>query len=303
MRVEPVATAVVVTHERPVLLRRALAAIEAQDVDGVVETIVVFDGETPDESLVRTDGRRPVRVVANQRTPGLQGGRNTGADLARGAVLAFCDDDDEWEPTKLSQQLAVLDREPATDVVVTGITIVQGDRATPRPGPALIRFDDLLRDRIMEANLCTTAVRRDAFFERIGPVDETLPGGYGEDYEWLLRASRDRDVRGIPAPLVRVHWHGGSFYVERWKMIDDALGQLLADYPEFDREPEGLARILGQRAFARAASGRRAEALRAIRLTVRANWKEPRAYLAAAVSAGLPANWVLAALRRAGRGI
>ena len=300
---QPVVTAVVVTRDRPVLLRRALAAIEAQDVDGVVETVVVFDRSAPDESLASDDPRRPVRVVANERTPGLQGGRNTGVDHARAPVIAFCDDDDEWLPTKLTQQLALLEREPHTDVVITGITIVYGDREVPRRAPATIGFADLLRDRVTEAHPSTFVVRTEAFNDTIGPVDESIPGGYAEDYEWLLRAARLADVRAVPEPLVRVHWHAASYYAERWEMIDEALGHLLAEYPEFDDEPAGLARILGQRAFARAAAGRRRDALRAIRLTLRANWREPRAYVAAVVAAGVPADRVLAGLHRFGRGV
>src|SRR3546814_11719032 len=68
-------------------------------------------------------------------------------------------------------------------------------------------------------------------------------------------------------------------------MIDEARGALRERYPEFDDDPVGLARILGQRAFARAAAGRRKEALSMVRRTLVASRREPRAYLTILVAA------------------
>lgn len=300
----PVATAIIVTRDRPVLLRRAIAAIEAQDVPGVVETIVVFDRSEPDLSLVREDGDRPVRVVANGRSPGLPGGRNTGAALATGDILTFCDDDDEWLPGKLARQLEVFEQEPDVEVVVTGLLVDYEGREIARPSPETITFDDLLRRRVMEANFVTAAVRRSAFWDSIGPADETLPGGYAEDYEWMLRAARRRPIRVIPDPLVRIHWHGSSFYAGRWRVIDEGLERLLELHSELQRGRAGHARILGQRAFAQAASGQRRRALGTALRAARANPIEARSYLALAVASGVvSADRIRTALHRRGRGI
>jgi glycosyltransferase involved in cell wall biosynthesis len=301
---QPVASTVIVTRDRPELLRRAIAAIEAQDVEGVVETIVVFDQSALDPSLERVGGPRPVRVVANTRTPGLPGGRNAGAVVARGDVLAFCDDDDEWLPSKLRQQLSLLDREPGVDVVVTGVSIAFEGRTIERRAAERISFHDFLRRRVMEANFVTAAVRRDAFWDRIGPADEDLPGGYGEDWEWMLRASRLQDVRAIPEPLARIHWHGSSFFSDRWATIDEALGRLTDRYPEFHSVPAGFARILGQRAFAQAGAGRRGQARATAWRSIRTRFVEPRGYLALIVASGLiSADRVRLVLHRFGRSV
>src|ERR687896_474684 len=47
-------------------------------------------------------------------------------------------------------------------------------------------------------------------------VDEEIPGGYGEDYEWLLRSSRRAPIIAVKDPLVRAHWHPKSFFSDRW---------------------------------------------------------------------------------------
>ena len=47
----PTVSAVICTVDRPVLLRQAIRSIREQRYDGVIETVVVFDGTAPDQSL------------------------------------------------------------------------------------------------------------------------------------------------------------------------------------------------------------------------------------------------------------
>lgn len=305
MTTDPMVSVVICTRDRPILLRRAIDAIWAQTVADIVETIVVFDRCEPDASLEVAGGRRPVRVAPNSRTPGLAGGRNTGVDLARAAVVAFCDDDDVWFPEKVARQIAVLTARPDVDVVVSGVRIeVDGRRVERALNLEEVTFADLLRSRVMQAHPSTVMFRRDAFVKRFGGIDEQIPGGYGEDYEWLLRAARYQPIAVVPEPLVSVEWHDQSYFAARWQTRADALEYLLDRYPEFGSLPRGLARIRGQRSFALAALGRRRDAWREIQHTLKQSWREPRAYLAGVVASGLvPSATVVRILNRRGHGI
>jgi hypothetical protein len=199
----------------------------------------------------------------------------------------------------------VLTARPEVDVVVCGVQIeVDGKTVDRALDQAEVTFEDLLQSRLMEVNFCTAMVRRDAFNDRIGPADEHIPGGYAEDYEWVLRAARAKPIAVVPEPMVIVEWHAQSFFSSRWQVIADALDYLVERYPEFKSEPRGLARILGQRSFALAALGRRKDAWHEIKATLRESWLEPRAYLAGIVNTGLvPADPVVKTLQRMGRGI
>jgi hypothetical protein len=82
-----------------------------------------------------------------------------------------------------------------------------------------------------------------------------------------------------------------------------ALTHLLEHYPEFGQEPRGTARIMGQIAFARAASGRAAASRAWTRRSLRLNPFE-RAFLALLVSLRLlRAETVLQAAHSFGKGI
>ena len=149
----------------------------------------------------------------------------------------------------------------------------------------------------------TAVVRADAFWGPIGPMDEHIPGGYAEDYEWMLRATRHAPVPVVPDPLLQMRWIVRSHFRDQWPDWEAALGQVLDDNPEFSGEPAGRARIEGQIAVAIAAQGRRREALDHIRTTLGWSWREPRALVALAVVCGVPAEKISAALNRRGRGI
>jgi glycosyltransferase involved in cell wall biosynthesis len=300
----PSVSVVIATHDRPQLLARAIAAVRAQDHPGTVECVVVFDRAQPDTALARADPRRPGVVIGNDRTPGLAGARNAGATASSGELLAFCDDDDEWLPAKLRLQIARL-AETGADVAVSGIHVSYGDKTITRvPRTGDVTYAELLRRRVMEAHPSTVVVRRTAFFGKIGQVDEEIPGSYGEDYDWMLRAAAAGPIAVVAEPLVTVLWGQTSHFNRKWRTISDALQYLLHKHPGFADDPRGLARVQGQIAFAHAALGERAAARTWAVRTLRNSRRERRGYLALLVSLRvLSADRVLRLAHATGRGI
>ena len=262
----PAVDVVIATHNRPEMLRIALSAVLGQTYQGLIRTTLVFDRTEVDRTLELDEGNRQVVVVNNTRTPGLAGARNSGILSSDAPLVAFCDDDDEWLPTKVERQVGALLREPQALTSVTGIIVEYSDHEAVRvPRAQDMTLHELVRNRVMEAHPSTVMVRRDALLGPIGLVDEEIPGSYGEDFDWIICAAQ-----------------AGSFAV-----VEEALG-----------------RLFGRRAFALAALGERKAALRQSFGTVRVNVKERRAYLAAAVALRLvSAERLMAMAHRRGRGI
>ncbi len=301
----PSVSVVVATRDRPELLRRALASILASRWKGGLEVVVVFDQSDPDPAIASG----PIRVIANHRSPGLAGARNSGILAATGELVAFCDDDDTWLPSKLEQQVPALLAEAGAELATTGIFVrVSGGDGPARSTPRVfagerITLEDLVRSRLMEAHPSTFLLRRAALLDGLGLVDEELPGSYAEDYDLLLRAARRHPVVAVPAPLSVVHWHPSSYFFERWRTMDHALEHMLAKHPEFAGDPVGLSRIEGQQALARAGTGDRAGARAKAWSALRHHWRQPRAYLGLAASTGvLGPETVLKLAQLRGRG-
>ncbi len=296
---------VVATRDRPELLDQTLKAIATQDYEGPIEVTVVYDQTETDPGIEVLDGPRQVRVTNNSRTPGLQGARNTGLSMTDTPYVAFCDDDDIWDATKISKQIDVFDADQNCLMASSGINVVfEGERLPRVPTKTRVTFADLINSRMFESTHPSTFIMRRELIDEIGMVDEDVPGGYGEDYEFVLRAARITDVGAVPEPLVEVLWHQASFYAERWQMRIEGLEYLLDTYPEFYDDKEGLARIKGQIAFALGALGKRSETISTAVETLKLDPKQKRAYLAILMAAGVVTpDFLVARIQRHGRSI
>jgi glycosyltransferase involved in cell wall biosynthesis len=300
----PSITAVIPTRDRPELLGRAVRSVLAQSYPGPLECVVVFDQHSPHTPEVDVPPGRSLRVAQNDRSPGLAGARNAGAATSTSALLAWCDDDDEWLPDKLEKQVRTLRDNPEAAVATCGIWVCVGRRRFARtPATSLVPREDLLRSRQMWIHSSTLVMDRERFFGDIGPVDEAVPGSYGEDYEWVVRASRLSPIVAVPQPLVRVYWQS-SYYADRWDVMISGIQYHLDKHPELVADRRNAARMYGRLAFAYGASGYNEQARRWAQRSIRLDWRQPRGYLAMLVSAGvLSPRWVMSAAHAVGKGV
>ncbi len=298
-------TAIIATRDRPDMLREAIAAVRSQTFGGFIEILVVYDQSTPDQSLVFEEENRALRVLVNARQAGLAGARNTGIEAAAGEFVAFCDDDDYWLPEKIAAQLQALDANPDSELASCDISVTyDGESHRRRLGKSKVSLDELLRDRHTELHPSTFLLRRASIIDGFGLVSESVPGGFGEDYEFLLRIAGRHDIVHVEQALTVVRWGGQSFFFQRWQTMSDGLSWILERYPEFERVPAGSARLRGQVAFAQAALGQKTKALRWAASAAQRNPFELRVPLALAVACGLVSpEKVMRALHKRGRGI
>ena len=146
-------------------------------------------------------------------------------------------------------------------------------------------------------------MRRSAF-DTAGLYDEELPHGYGEDYDWLLRASRVGSVGAVQEILADIRKDIPSWFRDRWINTATALEYLLDKHPDIRDHRRGHARILGQIAYARAAAGERRRGARIAGRALCRYPAAPHAWLALAVAGpGIEPRRMLSAARRLGRGL
>jgi glycosyltransferase involved in cell wall biosynthesis len=198
---------VIPTHRRADLLLRAVATVLGQTHRNV-ELIVVIDGPDPDteRALAQVADQR-LRWVVNTESAGGSEARNIGVRAATGRWLAFLDDDDEWLPTKLERQVALIEsvelpvmvscriitRTPGSEFV--------GPNREPRPGEHL--SDYLFRPRrpfARGARLQTSAI----MVPRQLALDVPWEAGLRrfQDFDWFLRlAAAGAPLRIVPEPL------------------------------------------------------------------------------------------------------
>lgn len=213
---------VVPTHDRAERVVEAAASILSQD--GELELIIVDDGSTDGtpEALDALQGRDPrVRVVRNEQPVGPCEARNRAIAVARGDLLATCDDDDAWLPGTAATMVAYLDDHPDVGAATAWHEVTHGRRAVAFRGP--LEYDDraLLWSNV--AAVPFIVIRRQAFADDPW-YDPGIAGG--EDWELCLRCALERPIRTVPSVLYRYRQHGGprvTTHAERHRQVRAAL--------------------------------------------------------------------------------
>jgi glycosyltransferase involved in cell wall biosynthesis len=118
MSSELLTSVVIPTFGRPDLLRRAVDSVLAQTSKSFELIIVVDGGDKASASSVKAIHDARISIVGTSTKIGPGGARNMGAMLSKGQWIAFLDDDDEWHPEKLEQQLAFADSADDRDKVI-----------------------------------------------------------------------------------------------------------------------------------------------------------------------------------------
>ncbi|MCU1462940.1 MAG: Family 2 glycosyl transferase [Acidimicrobiales bacterium] len=238
----PKTTAIVCTRDRPHTLRRALASVVQESLSDV-EIVVVDDGSDPPVALEDTDNRvRLIRIAGS----GAGAARAAGVDAARGAYVAFCDDDDEWLSGHLETLVTFLDQNPDIDLVYGDAEwLVDGQAPFV---PYSFDFDIHLIGDTNYIHPSDLVVRVDAV-RSAGGFDPTLRSL--EDWDLWIRLSVNSRLWHLPVVVTRRHWLESSVSTDPdWAPFDRISGshrsRLARPITPFDRESwhEGRRRLL-----------------------------------------------------------
>lgn len=229
----PTVSVIIPTCNRADFLRVALESVQRQTFQNF-ETLVIDDASqdrTPE--VVRSFPSMPVRYFRHESRKGGAAARNTGIVHARGDYLAFLDDDDEWLPDKLRQQVDLLDRSPAeVGVVYTGYVIVDRRSGREIARKTATRRGNIARFLFEENSVGGTSsvmVRKECF-ARVGLFDEQLPSF--QDYDLWIRLAQEFQFDYLPGPLLKYYVHGKKIWTDL-AALDTGMEILLKkyDYP------------------------------------------------------------------------
>jgi len=190
----PLVSVVIPTRSRPQVLLRAIRSVLSQTYPQL-EIVVVIDGHDPLTTAALTDIRDVrLRWIEVKETVGGSEARNIGIRNATGDWVALLDDDDEWLPTKLEEQMNEARTAPHNCLIVTrfidkrpNAEIVQPSRC-PRPGQPISDYlfceSSLLGFRNGFLQTSTWLAPRQIFLKV--PFSKGLPRN--QETDWLLRA-------------------------------------------------------------------------------------------------------------------
>ncbi|PZF57755.1 hypothetical protein DEJ23_06335 [Curtobacterium sp. MCSS17_008] len=200
-------------------LGRTLQSVAAQDWSGRLEVILVIDLDAETHPVgVPNDFPFAMTILFTGGRRGGASARNMGVDAAEGDYIAFLDDDDLWEPNKLSSQMSLLRAELHEDrdrpvIVSSQIRHQRDDLLDDSVIPKrLIEPDERVEEYLFRGrtpsnrrqSLYTSTLLVSAELARSVRWDETLTRH--QDWDWLISAQRLGGARifQVREPLVRI---------------------------------------------------------------------------------------------------
>lgn len=201
-------TVVIPTYNRAALVERAIQSVLRQTARDRCDIVVVDDGSTDHTPDVLRRYAREIRHI-RQANAGVAAARNAALRGQRNEYVAFLDSDDEWLPTKIERQLAVLERHPEVVLVACDGRRRAADGQEWRSELAGIEFGrpiDLAPHLFNGLFLLTPGiVVRARHLPSAGPFCQSVDSC--EDYLlWVQLACRGPGVV-LNEELVRCSWH------------------------------------------------------------------------------------------------
>lgn len=202
-RSPPLVSVIIPTYDRNEQLPETVRSVSTQTYDHI-ELFVVDDcSPVPvTEALedMTLDHMHAVTIIRHNENRGANAARNNGIRAARGKYIAFLDDDDRWEDTKIERQVDAFESsDPEVGVVYTGKRSVgpHGERIkTPTVEGDVMK--DLLTGQSF--NQFSSLMVRSEVIEKVGLTDERFPAW--QDREWLFRLAQHCHFKSVPEPLV-----------------------------------------------------------------------------------------------------
>jgi glycosyltransferase involved in cell wall biosynthesis len=206
------------------------------------ETIVVNDGspDTPELERVLEPYKNRITYIYKPNQ-GVGAARNTGIQAASGALVAFLDSDDIWEPKFLQVLVQMFDENPDVAVIYSNASLFgetnnwEGTLMDSHPMNAEVTFEGILLQKAWVFCCCLV---RTTTLAKVGGFDPSLR--FAEDQDlWLRIAYGGGRFMHTAEPLVRYRRRQNSLTSER-DYSERAIWERIAMY-------EGLIRKLDLR--------------------------------------------------------
>lgn len=226
---------IITTYGDPCGLARAMRSVLGQGVCSL-ELIVVDDNgdgrpwRCETEAVVAAVGDGRVIYLKHERNKGGSAARNTGINAARGAYIAFLDNDDFYLPGKISRSLSWLEDHDNYDAVLDDVLITFGQQigGLHELSGADLTFAGLLADEGLLGTGSNLFLRASAVGV-VGPFNENLVRN--QDYEYMLRFLLQFRA-GASGCLGVVKTNAGTSNIpsyETMKQVKREIGTLFAD--------------------------------------------------------------------------
>lgn len=229
---------VIPTHNRSSLVINAIRSVLNQTYNDI-EVIVIDDASTDDtEKTIESIGINSLKYIKITNSQGGNYARNLGIESASGSYIAFLDDDDEWLPTKVEEQINVFKKNNDIGLVYTGASVIYSSKdyryiRHPRHNGDLSK-DILIRNLI--GTTSSVMVKKD-IIDQVGGFDNNMPAL--QDYDLWIRVAQVTKIEYIDKPLINYYNHDTTNQItDNVHKIEEAITKIDNKYDQLIRQLE-----------------------------------------------------------------
>jgi len=206
----PLISTIITTFNRALFLEKAIKSILNQTFKDF--ELLILDNSSADntEEIVKSFNDKRIKYIKHKPI-GISAARNLGVKKASGKFVAFLDDDDEWLPNKLQDQINVFKKRGIDIALVYGgfVWVNEKGKIIEKHLPALRGhvLKDLLSQKDYFTGSASNPMIRKSIFKDIGYYNKNVLTG--EDWELYLRLAQKFKVDFTDKFIVKIGRHSG----------------------------------------------------------------------------------------------
>ncbi|NMF82637.1 glycosyltransferase family 2 protein [Nodosilinea sp. P-1105] len=235
---------IVTTYKRANLISRAILSVLSQSYKHY-EVLIVDDNpvgcieKKETQAVVRKFlGQANIRYIDLQGNFGYALARNVGIRESKGKYIAFLDDDDEWLPHKLTEQVKCIQEDSSIGMVYCRSVNLKENgeiyKSNKKKLPSGYIFEKILAQDIIGAT--SKVLVRKSCIDLIGSLNELTPTR--ADHDFFLRISKKYKIGLVDEVLVNFYIEGNRLSrdfekkLAGWKFFFASWEEELKKYPK-----------------------------------------------------------------------
>lgn len=217
----PTVSVIMNCYNSDTYLKQAIDSVYAQTFSDW--EIIFWDNQSTDSSAnIAQSYDEKLRYFLSDMHTSLGAGRNAALTHIRGKYIAFLDCDDSLAPTRLAQQVAIMEANADIGLAYSNFYVLKNEHIRKMfyaKQPEGYIFDKALA--YYSVGIVTVLLRKDCL-EKLNPVfDEHL--SLAEDFDTFMRILYYTKAAYIHEPLAYYRWHSTMSTIRRRKEFPDEI--------------------------------------------------------------------------------
>ena len=224
---------ILTTYNRCNFLKRSLDSIINQTYKNL--EILIIDDFSSDNTgeIIKNYGDSRIRYIRHSSNKGLAQSRNTGMKNSNGEFIAFLDDDDEWLPDKIKEQLNVFKNSEFKNLgmVMCGMRRINGSNIKEQKEILRGNLQDImLIDQPLVGNGSCALIKKE-IFQKYGGFDSRYKRGI--DGYYFSKISRNYQIDFCDQILVN-YYEDVKGRISNYQNTDKVREAIEANFLIFD---------------------------------------------------------------------